>query len=58
MKYFANCTTLDALKHEYRRLCMIHHPDRGGDTIAIDSDYVNKHLGELVQDPDLSRYIL
>ncbi len=32
MKYFTNCTTLEALKHEYRRLCMIHHPDRGGDT--------------------------
>ena len=42
MKYFANCTTLDALKHEYRRLCMIHHPDRGGDTAtmaAINDEY-------------------
>jgi len=33
-------------------------PDRDGDSIAIDAAYVNKHLGELVQDPDLSRYIL
>ena len=33
-------------------------PDRGGETIAIDCAYVDKHLGELVQDPDLSRYIL
>ena len=33
-------------------------PDRGGETIAIDRAYVDKHLGELVQDPDLSRYIL
>lgn len=42
MKYFASCTTLDALKHEYRRLCMIHHPDRGGDTAtmaAINQEY-------------------
>ena len=31
MKYFTSCTTLEALKKEYRRLCMIHHPDRGGD---------------------------
>jgi ATP-dependent HslUV protease ATP-binding subunit HslU len=33
-------------------------PDRGGDTITIDRAYVDAHLGELVQDPDLSRYIL
>lgn len=29
--YFTNVTTLDQLKHEYRRLVMIHQPDRGGD---------------------------
>ncbi len=33
-------------------------PDRDGDTVVIDRAYVDKHLGELVQDPDLSRYIL
>ena len=33
-------------------------PDRDGDSIAIDPAYVDKHLGELVKDPDLSRYIL
>jgi hypothetical protein len=32
MKYFTNCKTLDELKKEYRRLAMLHHPDRGGDT--------------------------
>ncbi|MGE8287149.1 MAG: ATP-dependent protease ATPase subunit HslU [Stenotrophomonas sp.] len=32
-------------------------PDRDGDSIAIDAAYVDKHLGELVQDPDLSRYL-
>jgi ATP-dependent HslUV protease ATP-binding subunit HslU len=41
---------LDSLSYEA--------PDRDGETITIDSAYVNKHLGELVQDPDLSRYIL
>lgn len=30
-KYFKNVTTLDELKKEYRRLAMLHHPDRGGD---------------------------
>ena len=33
-------------------------PDRGGETITIDRAYVDAHLGELMEDPDLSRYIL
>ncbi|MDI1254020.1 ATP-dependent protease ATPase subunit HslU [Thermomonas sp.] len=32
-------------------------PDKGG-TVAIDRAYVDAQLGELAQDPDLSRYIL
>lgn len=32
--------------------------DKKGDTINIDETYVNDHLNELVQDEDLSRYIL
>jgi ATP-dependent HslUV protease ATP-binding subunit HslU len=33
-------------------------PDRDGTILTIDRDYVDQHLGELVKDPDLSRYIL
>ncbi|MFT5391000.1 MAG: ATP-dependent HslUV protease ATP-binding subunit HslU [Gammaproteobacteria bacterium] len=33
-------------------------PDHGGDTVLIDAAYVDEHLGELVQDEDLARYIL
>ncbi|ROU08046.1 ATP-dependent protease ATPase subunit HslU [Lysobacter enzymogenes] len=33
-------------------------PDRDGQAVTIDKAYVDQHLGELVQDPDLSRYIL
>ena len=32
--------------------------DRGGQTMIVDESYVNEHLGELVQDEDLTRYIL
>jgi len=32
-------------------------PDKGGE-VVIDAAYVDAHLGQLVQDPDLSRYIL
>ena len=33
-------------------------PDRDGQSVEVDRAYVDAHLGELVQDPDLSRYIL
>ncbi len=32
--------------------------DRGGEAIVVDAAYVDAQLGELVQDEDLSRYIL
>jgi len=32
--------------------------DKNGTVIAIDAEYVDKYLGELVKDEDLSRYIL
>ena len=32
--------------------------DKGDHAINVDADYVNQHLGELVQDEDLTRYIL
>jgi len=32
--------------------------DRGGQSCTIDAGYVDEHLGELVRDEDLSRYIL
>jgi ATP-dependent HslUV protease ATP-binding subunit HslU len=32
--------------------------DRNGARVVIDAEYVDQHLGELVKDEDLSRYIL
>ena len=32
--------------------------DRSGDSLEVDADYVDKHLGDLVENEDLSRYIL
>lgn len=46
MRYFNNCNTLDELKKEYRRLAMIHHPDRGGDLETmktINAEYEKRH---------------
>jgi ATP-dependent HslUV protease ATP-binding subunit HslU len=33
-------------------------PDRSGDTVKIDADYVEKHIGDLAKNADLSRFIL
>ncbi|NND92499.1 MAG: ATP-dependent protease ATPase subunit HslU [Granulosicoccus sp.] len=32
--------------------------DQSGSSVHVDADYVDRHLGDLVQDVDLSRYIL
>jgi ATP-dependent HslUV protease ATP-binding subunit HslU len=32
--------------------------DRGGQGVEVTAGYVDEHLGELVQDEDLTRYIL
>ena len=32
--------------------------DRGGEKIVIDKNYVEKNVGELVKDIDLSKFIL
>ena len=33
-------------------------PDRGGEPVVIDADYVDRELGELLENEDLTRYIL
>ncbi len=33
-------------------------PDQPRNTLTVDQDYVDRHLGELVRDEDLTRYIL
>jgi ATP-dependent HslUV protease ATP-binding subunit HslU len=32
--------------------------DRNGFNLTVDAQYVDEHLGELVKDEDLTRYIL
>ncbi|MEM7711464.1 MAG: AAA family ATPase, partial [Pseudomonadota bacterium] len=33
-------------------------PDRSGDEVMVDADFVEKHLGELARSEDVSRYVL
>ena len=33
-------------------------PDRGGEVVKIDAEYVRKHVGDLAKNADLSRFIL
>ena len=32
--------------------------ERSGQSVTVNADYVDEHLGELIKDEDLSRYIL
>ena len=43
--YFHFCHTVEALKGEYRRLVLLHHPNRGGDEAtmkAINAEYATR----------------
>ncbi|MFP4240124.1 MAG: HslU--HslV peptidase ATPase subunit, partial [Rhodosalinus sp.] len=33
-------------------------PDRGGEAVTVDADFVETHLGELTRSADMSRYVL
>ena len=33
-------------------------PDKSGQSVTVDADFVEKHLGELTRSADLSRYVL
>ena len=46
-KYFANCSTLDELKAEYKRLAKINHPDAGGDDATMAA--INAEYDEMVK---------
>lgn len=35
MKYFNDCTTIEEVKKLYKKLALANHPDRGGDTAAM-----------------------
>lgn len=46
--YFTGCFKVEHLKREYKRLAMLHHPDRGGDLRvmqAVNAEYHEKLKG-------------
>ena len=45
MKWFQNITTLDELRSEYRRLALLHHPDKGGST--ADMQEISRRICEM-----------
>lgn len=47
MTYFQNIQSLADLKKEYRRLAMLHHPDKDGDTALMQQ--VNTEFGKLFE---------
>lgn len=48
--YFSNFSTVEQIKAEYRRLAMLHHPDRGGDTATMQT--INRQYTEALKQCD------
>ena len=45
MKYFSNISSFADLKKQYRKLALEHHPDKGGDVLAMQE--INKEFDKL-----------
>ena len=44
-QFFKQCRTLDEAKREFKRLALLHHPDRGGDTATMQE--INRQYREI-----------
>lgn len=45
--YFSHCQTTTEVKKLYRELALVHHPDRGGDTVTM--QVINKQYQEALK---------
>jgi hypothetical protein len=49
ISFFSTSRTLDEVKREYKRLAMLHHPDRGGNTSTMQE--INRQYEQIINDP-------
>ena len=47
--YFRDCRTLQEVKQVYKKLALLHHPDRGGDTATMQE--INLQYEAIIKDP-------
>ncbi|HPI84885.1 MAG TPA: hypothetical protein PLR01_00820 [Bacteroidales bacterium] len=47
--YFRDCRTLQEVKQVYKKLALLHHPDRGGDTVTMQE--INLQYEGIIKDP-------
>jgi hypothetical protein len=50
--FFKQCQSLDEAKREYKRLALMHHPDRGGDTSTMQE--INRQYQEIIRNPNIN----
>jgi len=48
-QFFKGCRTLDEAKRQYKKLALLHHPDRGGDNATMAE--INRQYRELIRNP-------
>lgn len=48
-KFFTECITLDECKREFKRLALLHHPDKGGETATM--QLINSQYEAVMKNP-------
>jgi preprotein translocase subunit Sec63 len=50
--FFINCTSIEDVKQLYKKLAMLHHPDKGGDTLTMQQ--INIEYQQILKDKSFS----
>jgi curved DNA-binding protein CbpA len=50
--FFINCTSIEDVKQLYKKLAMLHHPDKGGDTLTMQQ--INAEYQQILKDKSFS----
>ena len=50
--FFINCTSIEDVKQLYKKLAMLYHPDKGGDTLTMQQ--INAEYQQILKDKSFS----
>ena len=50
--FFINCTSIEDVKQLYKKLALLHHPDKGGDTLTMQQ--INAEYQQILKEKSFS----
>ena len=50
--FFINCTSIEDVKQLYKKLALLHHPDKGGDTLTLQQ--INAKCQQILKEKSFS----